>query len=123
VSRVDIYHSRRSSHDLCAFWIRNEDGIGNSDEYFYKTPPTGYFYAKEINPETVNNNVIMGMFMADQHHIMLESTDDLSDMTENSRVRFNGEIWRVESLQKTPIIKENELCRFKAYYWYISLVR
>lgn len=123
MSRIDLYHSRRNMHNFCAFWVRDESGIGNSEEYVYKNKPTGYFYAKEIDAETVNNNIIFGAFMADQHHILIESADDLSGMTENSLVRYKGDIWRVENLQKRIILKETEYNSTTNYYWYIQLVR
>ena len=123
MSRIDIYHSRRNMHQLCAFWTRDESGIGNSEAYDYKDQPDGYFYAKEITPETVDNNVLFSTFMADQHHTMLESTDDLEGLTENSRVLFKDQPWRVDSIQKHPIIKETEFCKFETFYWYVQLVR
>lgn len=123
MSRIDIYHSRRCMFNLCAFWVRDEDGVGNSDEYRYKTQPDGYFYAKEVDSEMINNNVLFGAFMADEHHIMIESTDDLTGMTENSKVRYKNNDWRVESLQKQLIMKESQFNSKETYYWYIQLVR
>ena len=123
MSRVDIYHSRRGMYNLCPFWIRNEDGVGNSEEYIYNRKPSGYFYAKEVNAETNNSNIIAGSFMADQHIITLESADWLEDMTENSIVRYNGYLWRVDSVQKTPVRKESEFSSRISYYWYLQLIR
>lgn len=110
-------------HNLCPFWVRNEDGVGNSEEYVYNRKPSGYFYAKEANAETNNTNIIVGSFMADQHMVMLKSADDLRDITENSIVRYNNCLWRVESIQKEPIRKESEFCSEMTYYWYLQLIR
>lgn len=123
MSRVDIYHSRRDMFNFCPFWVRNEDGIGNSEEYVYNKAPSGYFYAKEVDAETVGSNVIYGAFMADQHHILIESADDLTDMTENSIVKYKNHLWRVKDLQKRLIVKESEFSSIETYYWYIQLVR
>lgn len=123
MSRIDIYHSRRAMFNYCTFWIRNEDGVGNSEEYIYKRQPSGCFYAKEVESENDDQNIIMGTFLADSHSIMLESRDDLSDMTENSLVRYKNLLWRVENIQKQLILKESEFCAIPTYNWFIRLIR
>lgn len=120
---IDMHHSRRGMFNLCAFWVRDESGVGNSDEYIYKTKPTGYFYAKEERAEYDDTGTIMGAFMVHQHSILLRSNDDLTGITKNSLVRYRGNIWRVDNVQKETIIKESQYLNKPKYYWYIQIVR
>lgn len=123
MSRVNLRHSRRNMHNYCPFWVRDESGVGNSEEYAYKNQPNGYFYAKETEAENDNNNVLFGAFMADSHRVMLESVDNINDLTENSIVKYKNNYWRVESLQKRIILKETQFSSISSYHWYIQLVR
>lgn len=123
MSRVNLRHSRRNMHNYCPFWLRDERGVGNAEEYIYNRVPSGFFYAKETEAESDNNTVLFGSFMADSHRVMLESVDDLNDLTENAIVKYKNEIWRVESLQKRMIIKETQFSSIPSYHWYIQLMR
>ena len=120
---VDIYHSRRGMFNCCPFWIRSEEGVGNSEEYIYNRKPSGYFYAQKVEAENDSSNIIMGAFLADQHNVMIKSRDDLSGITENSLVKYKDKLWRVENIQKEEIIKECEFSSTTSYYWYLQLVR
>lgn len=120
---IDIYHSRRGSYNYCPWWSRDEGGVGNSEEYVYNRKPSGYFYAKKVEVENQDSNIIMGAFMADHHRTMIESKDDLEGMHENAIVKYKGELWRVESIQKNEYVKETEFSSVTTYVWNLQLER
>lgn len=124
MGRIDIYQTRRTHFFECAWWSRDEDGVGNSEEYIYKTRPTGMFYARPITSENSRANVIQGVFMADAHNVTIESNDDLNGIKVNDLVRFDDKIWIVaDSPQKLLRNKVAQFSKYNIYKWTISLRR
>lgn len=122
-SGINIYHSRRINYNRCVYWVRDESGVGNEEELYYKKKPAGVFYATEGNAETNAMNMIGGVFMTEEYDILLESTDWLDGLHKDCIVRYNGELWRVNEVQKKPFKKESACRNRKTYKWYIGLVR
>lgn len=122
-SGIDIYHSRRINYNRCIYWVRDEDGIGDEDELIYKKKPAGIFYATESNAETNSANMLAGVFMTEQYDVLLESSDWLDVLCKDCIVKYNGELWRVNEVQKKPYKKESQFRTKKTYKWFIGLVR
>lgn len=120
---IDVYHSRRGAYNYCTWWIRDEGGVGNSEKYIYNRKPSGYFYAKKVEVEANDSNIIMGTFLADHHRTMIQSKDDLSGMHENAIVKYKGKLWRVENIQADEYTKETEYSSETTYVWNLTLER
>ena len=129
----DIFQSRRNMNEQCRWWIRNESDELDEDELIFKRVPRGFFFAKEVTAEVQNDNVIGGEFMADKTSLTIMSSDDLTDMyvqtqdiTNKALVEYQGEIWRVEDVQKRKArIQNSEFGKVStiSHYWYLNLVK
>ena len=121
---VDLAQSRRSYNELCRYWTRNEDEKYTADELVYKRIPSGSFWAKEVAPEQLRNNVIGGAFMYDSSHITIKSPDNCEKLKNEDLVEFQGEFWIVVSVQKSKAKLSNTMYasdRNCSHYWYIEL--
>lgn len=128
----DLFQQRRNFNERCLWWARNEDEEYEEDEYVYKRVPDGSFYAKELNAETKDNNIIGGVIMVDRSSVTIESADDLIDIQakveakNNVLVKYQNELWRVESVQKRKArIQNSEFANdtHVSHYWYLNLVK
>ena len=129
----DLFQSRRNQNEECRWWSRNESEEFEEDELIYKRVPRGYFYAKEVNPEVQDDNIIAGVFATDKTSVTIMSSDDLSDLyNENQNignrtlVEYQDKIWRVDSVQKRKArIQNTEFGKVEqaSHYWYLSLIK
>ena len=128
----DLFQQRRNFNERCMWWIRDENEEYEEDELVYKRIPNGYFYAKEVNAETKDNNVIGGVIMVDRTSVTIESADDLIDIQSqieaknNVLVKYQNALWRVESVQKRKAhIQNSEFGKptHVSHYWYLNLVK
>lgn len=119
---IDTYYSRRGKFNLCQYWERDEEGVGNSEEYTYYNIPTGCFYAEQVNSENIQLQMI-DAFMADEHHIMISTNDYVPGMHPNCLVKWDGQIWRVENAQPKIRKKQSEYSPRFDYQWFIELRR
>lgn len=128
----DLFQQRRNFNARCMWWSRDEGDEYEEDELVYKRIPNGYFYAKEINAETKDNNVLGGVIMVDRTSVTIESADDLIDIQSqiqaknNVLVKYQGDLWRVESVQKKKArIQNSEFGKptHVSHYWYLNLVK
>ena len=129
----DLFQSRRNMNEFCRWWSRNESEETEEDELVYKRVPRGHFYAKEVNAEVQDDNIIGGVFMTDKTSVTIMSGDDLTDMyNEHQDVRnkvlieYQGELWRVDNVQKRKArIQNSEFGNpdYVSHYWYLSLIK
>ena len=121
---INTDYSRRTMPNLCAYWKRDESGVGNSDVLIYSQNPAGYFYARAITVERDNTSTIQDAFMADSHTVTIESNDDLDDIGVNDLVRYKGKIWRVD-MSPQRVLRENKnmLSDVEEYKYILSLRR
>lgn len=129
----DLFQSRRNMNEYCRWWARKESDDTEEDELVYKRVPRGYFHAKEVNAETNDDNLIGGVFMTDKTTVTIVSADDLSDMYNEHEyvkdkvlVEYQGELWRVENVQKRKArIQNSEFANsdYVSHYWYLSLIK
>lgn len=128
----DLFQSRRNCNEPCRWWARNEDEEMESDELIYSRIPAGYFYAKEVDAETTNNSIIGGTFMLNRTTVTIMSPDNLESIAKEKRMRseviveYQGELWRVDNVQKRKArIQNSEFVRADSvsHYWYLSLIK
>ena len=129
----DLFQSRRNMNEQCRWWSRNESDEVPDGELRYKRVPRGYFAAKEVNAEVQDDNIIGGVFMTDKTSVTIMSSDDLSDLYNETQdiknkvlVEYQGDIWRCDSvqvrkarIQNTEFGKANKV----SHYWYLSLIK
>ena len=126
---IDISQSRRDYNHLCRWWVRDERDQFTSDELVYKRTPSGGFWAKEVSPEQLRNNVIGGTFMFDSSHVTIKSPDNLFALQEETAkneclVEYDGELWIVVSIQKSKHKRGNTMFASDkncSHFWYIEL--
>lgn len=119
---IDLYTSRREMFNRCEYYSQNEDeDIVDVNQIGYFDSPTGFFYAKEINAITVDNQVISEMFMAESISVVLFTYDDVDCLKRNDLVKYNGLIYRVDSIQIQPIKKQRQFRKNPSKARYISL--
>ena len=133
---ADIFTSRRKHFNECMYWCRTEEEIERDidltsivyidhdfEELYYERSPSGTFMAAESNDYTSDNNIVASSFMFDEHTIMIETNDDISDISQNDIVAFDGNVWRVTSISKRKKKRQNQYSKFPAYTTYLSLKR
>ena len=122
----DLFQSRRNYNEPCRWWSRNENEEYDEDEYVYKRVPSGSFFAKEVNAETDDNNIIGGVFMVDRNSVTIASPDNLDGIKDRDWIEYQGELWRVDNIQKRKARMQNSefaADRNVSHYWYLSLIK
>ncbi len=124
MGRVDLFHSRRTNYHKCEYYIRDErNQSGSPSQWVLYNQPSGSFYAKPLSVKSTQMNVINGTWALDKNHIALETDDDVDDLSRGSVVRFDDELWLVESVQREIHNKESEFCKHIDYKYFIELTR
>ena len=121
---IDLEQSHATYNEKCRWWARNEDDDIPLDELVSKRVPSGSFWAKEVNPEVLRNNIVGGVFLLDNSHITIKSPDNLANMKSEYVVEFRGEIWRVMSVQRSKARNQNTYFakdKYCSHYWYLEL--
>lgn len=121
---IDISQSRRDYHCLCRWWERDERDEFTSDELILKRIPSGAFWAKEISPEQMRNDIVGGVFNFDSSHVTVKTPDNCEKMKENDLVLYQNEYWIVVSVQKSKVKRGNTMFasdKFCSHFWYIEL--
>lgn len=99
---VDIYDSRRTAFERCAWWSKRL-AIGQTGNIDYSrlahdAEPSGYFYAEETNDPTETPMAIGGV-RATARNVTISTTDDVYGLiSKDDLVKYGGRIWRVESI-------------------------
>lgn len=128
----DLFQSTRNFNEYCKWWSQNESDDYYDNEIVYKRVPDGCFYAKEISPETKNDNTVAGIVMFDKNSVTIYSPDDLQSLYKafsvknRGLVEYQGELWRIENVQKRKArIQNSEFASDEnvSHYWYISLIK
>lgn len=121
---IDLWgKSSRDEFERCTYWKVKENDYHNN-QIVYERNPDGFFFAKEINSYTNNNQVLADAFLTEEINITLESHDDLSNLKTNDLVLYDGEVFRVDSIQKVTVKKQRMLMDHSlSFTYYISLRR
>ena len=119
---LDLWKGRRTLFIKCEYWsqIENEDIVARN-QIIYERKPSGHFYAKEINSVTVDNQVLGEAFMFQSNNVTLQTTDDISNLSINDKVKYLDKEYRVDSIQKIAENKQRQYRNKVSYTYYISL--
>ena len=110
---IDLWTSRRDKFLKCKFWSQDEaeeNGVDDA-EIAYKLSPSGSFYAKEMNSYNFSNQILADVFMAESITITIFTEDDVNALKRNDIIEFDGEVYRVEEIQKTPYKKQRQFLK------------
>ena len=122
----DLFQSRRNMNERCRWWTSNKSDEIDPDELIYKRIPSGKFYAREVNTESYDDNIIGGIIMIDRTSVTIMSADDLGRIKSEDIVEYQKQIWRVDSIQKKKFrIQNSEFARNEnvSHYWYLTLIK
>lgn len=124
MGNIDLFHSRRTNYTPCKYWVRDErDSVGTPQEWILQNQPSGRFYAKELAPVSTQMDVVSGVWALDKNRVVLETDDDVDDIDRGCLIEYNGELWLVESVQRTRHRKESEFRKHPDYKYTINVVR
>ena len=121
---IDIFQSRRNYNETCRWWSRIEEDENTSDELISKRVASGTFCAKEMSPMQLMNMNLDGVFRIDSTHTTIKSPDNLEGVKADDLVEYQGEMWRVDDIQKSKAKMQNTLYasdRNCSHFWYVSL--
>lgn len=118
---IDLFTSRRVDFDLCTYWSRDNDESDLS-EYAHENAPTGTFYAKDENPNTLQKQDIGGMFLFDENTITL-STSDAVDIKAGDVICYDDDYWAVRNVQEVWVNKSQQFMKNPSKRTYIQLKR
>ena len=122
----DLFQSRRNYNEPCKWWKRDESDNYEDNKIVYKRQPNGVFWAKEVNAETYQVATVGGSFKFDRQTVQIKSPDDLSGIDHMDIVEYQGELWIVETVQKTKAKMQHTQFatdRYCSHYWYLDLRR
>lgn len=126
---VDMFTSRRTMFDLCYYWHRREEDLDDNaivyvdtdlNEMIYERSPDGTFYATDTNGIDSGNQKIGSSFMFDENYVTLRTRDHI-DLNQNDIIVFREKVWRVTSITRRVIKRQNQYSRRPGYETYISL--
>ena len=103
---ININNQRRGRFFPCHYWLT--DDIRNANELINKKEPNGLFYARPITTKQTTGNPIQNVFLVENNTITIETTDIVNDLKHNCLVKFNNEIWFVESVSRVLGTKQNQ---------------
>lgn len=118
---INIDTSRRTRHNECFYWKRDENNRDLS-EYTYLKAYDGIFYAKEENSKMKQKNVIGNAFMFNESNVTI-STSDSINIESGDIVKYQKKIWRVVSVQERDIHRQSEFLDDEDKITYIQLKR
>lgn len=119
----NLFHTNRTLHQECLYWIRDERNKISPNEWVYQNQASGIFYAKEASPRYNQINQVGGVFAFDRNSITLETEDDVSMLTRGCLVKYNGDLWMVDTVQRVPHKKETEFDNEIDYKYIVSMIK
>lgn len=126
MSGFDLFQSRRNYNEPCKWWSRNESDDYESDVLIMKRIPSGLFMAKEVSPEMERDNPIANAWLLHRTGVTIKTPDDLTGISGQDLVWYEGEKWIVNSFQKIKArMQQTEFATDKncSHYWYLELRR
>lgn len=117
---IDIYHSRRTQHKLCKYWVRDES-ITDIAKWILTKKPKGIFYAQEQQVLNRTKNQISNVVMYDQNNVNIYTNDEVPELTKGCVVLYLGHPWIVVSVQAESHLRESQFGEDRTTY--ISLQR
>lgn len=121
---IDRFQSHATYNEKCRWWARNENDDYPPEELVMKRIASGSFWAKEVSPASLRNNILGGVFLFDNTHITIKSPDNLANIKSEDLVLFRGEYWLVVSVQRSKARNQNTYFgkdKDCSHYWYLEL--
>ena len=117
------FKSRRTYNDICEYWKRTTyDGNVSLSKLAYTTAPTGSFRAKAVSQYMMNRKN-EGDINVSNGFVTIETPDDVSFLSPNDLVKFQGIFYRVDNCAKRVIDKTTEFMKTPLFMYIIQLVR
>lgn len=124
MGRIDLFHSRRTNYFRCEFWIRDEKtSTGNAAKWVLENKSSGVFYAKPVSVKSNQMNTINGVWALDRDNIAIETDDEVQELKRGCIVKYDDELWLVESVQCEIHLKESEFSKHTDYKTTIAMTR
>lgn len=124
MGRIDLFHSRRTNYIPCDYWIRDErDSTGSPSQWILYNQPSGKFYARPVSVKSNQMNVINGVWALDKNMVTIETDDDITDINRGCIIKYDEQLWLVESVQREIHLKESEFSKHTDYKYTIAMTR
>ena len=122
MGNVDLFHSRRTNHFKCRYWLRDERAqSGSGSSWVLNKQPSGVFYAKPVSSNRNDMMQINNMWAFDGNHINIETDDDIRDMTRGAVVEYDGKRWIVEVVTARVHTNQSEYSRHTSFKYTMIL--
>lgn len=118
---TNIYTSRRTMHEKCLWWRRNNDDRDLS-VLAEETVPAGSFTAKSESASNYRKQELGSMFLFDENTTTISTNDDVDILT-GDFVKYQGTYWRVLNVQQVPQRRETEFSARVDMRTYIQMKR
>ena len=110
----------RGYFDKVVYWsvdIKNRD----YSTLIHNVEPSGTFYAKESNAQTLRTQNLGGMFQMQGVDVQIETKAQISDLKPNDLIKFRDRYWIVINVQKATIHKQEQYRKVAESLLYIAL--
>ena len=122
-SKVNPFLSRKTYNAVCEWWARTTcGGQLPLNQMGYVVTPSGQFHAKAISQFTFNKREAADIRFSN-NYVTLETPDDISAMITDDLVRYEGILYRVDSIQKRQVTKTREFMKRPVSVYVIQLTR
>lgn len=119
---VDLYHTRRTNFQKCAYYKRDErSSTGDMSKWVAQRTPTGYFYARKVNAQLKQSDVFVNVFQMARTNCTIETNDDIPNIEKDDVVSYRNTLWIVDSVQQVEHLKETQFSNGEHYTTIIGL--
>lgn len=101
---VNLFHTRRVNYFKCAYW---NDIKRTLNELLYDNKPDGIFYGKIITPKYEQMSEFNNRIRYSKETITLKTADNVNNLSIDSIVRYNKQLWIVSGIEREIIVKES----------------
>ena len=113
---VDVFRSRRTAFVKCVFWnqktVVSRYGKVDYSVLAHDTEPNGFFYAEQTNDITEAARDYPGNVRGTARTVSILTNDDvMGQIFRDDLVKFEGRIWRVESIALQKEWKRSQFLR------------
>lgn len=100
VGSSSLWTTRRDYTEQAKFWsnVLNK----NSNEITKSNIPTGLFMCKQVNATAYRHDDIGNKFRYAEQTLSISTMDNVNKLKVDDIVKFRGEFYRVETIQKVP---------------------
>lgn len=109
--------TRRDYYIRCYYY----KAIEEDENLVYSDTPSGVFFAKQNNVISHTDNSDGGIVDIEQQMVIIETKDDISNISHKDIVVWLGEKWIVENIQSQIMAKRSKYNRKPDRVWWLSL--